>query len=249
MSIKAIQRKNLKPQAPHISFSLILPCYNPIEGWEGRIIDSIARIKSLLPNDAFEVILVNDGSIRGVNAKSISMLDENIAHFVYVNLNENRGKGFAVRAGAKQAKTERLIYTDVDFPYLEENLLKMYYSLRDQNSDLVIGLREEAYYKGIPSSRKRISLWYKALLKSLLKIPTSDTQAGLKALSSQAKICLLACKTDGYLFDLELIKRCALKNLKIEQQNIELKPGIVLSKMPFKTLLKEFFNFLKILFA
>ncbi|MEZ4979698.1 MAG: glycosyltransferase family 2 protein [Chitinophagales bacterium] len=239
----------MKQHPSDIIFSLILPCYNPIEGWENRILDSVANLSSLLPGEVFQVILVNDGSTRGVSAQSISKLEESIEHFVYVNQSENRGKGFAVRTGAALAKASCLIYTDVDFPYLEENLVKMYYSILNQNSDLVVGVREDAYYQGIPSSRKRISLWYKALLKKLLNIPTSDTQAGLKALSLHAKLCLLECKTDGYLFDLELIKKCSQKKLKINQEKIELKPGIILSKMPIKTLLKEFFNFLKILFS
>lgn len=211
--------------------------------------DSVANLQALIPGESFEVILVNDGSTRGIKPKSISMLEEAIEHFVYLNQSINRGKGFAVRTGAAVAKAPCIIYTDVDFPYQEENLLNMYYSVHNQNSDLVIGLREDTYYQGIPNSRKRISLWYKALLKRLLNIPTSDTQAGLKALSAKAKACLLDCKTDGYLFDLELIKKCSQKKLNIDQQKIELKPGIILSKMPIKTLLKEFFNFLKILFS
>lgn len=196
-----------------------------------------------------DLIVVNDGSTKNIENEKIAYLKQNIEHFTFVNNPINKGKGYAVKMGLLQSKADCYIFTDIDFPYLEVDVVNMYHNLIENQSDIVIGIRSEQYYNEVPSTRKRISLWYKSLIKFTLKIPTSDTQAGLKALSKKGKEQLLACYTNGYLFDLELVKRAAQKNLKITQTHIQVKPEIILSKMPFKTLLKELGSFLKIMFS
>lgn len=64
-----------------------------------------------------------------------------------------------------------LIYIDIDFPYLDSNLVSMLTVLIETNADLIIGYRNRQYYEHIPLVRKKISLWYKEILKRFLHLP------------------------------------------------------------------------------
>lgn len=225
-----------------------MPCYNPVKEWEVNVVNCFTSIQQSMPHVLWHLIIVNDGSSKNVENKEIRYLKEHIPTLVFIDNNENKGKGYAIKCGIEKCTTDYAIYTDIDFPYLETDLANMYHYLIDKQADIVIGIRNESYYKDIPTARKNISKWYKQILKLILRIPTTDTQAGLKALSKKGVAEVLQCKTNTYLFDLELIKRCAINKLTIEQIPIHLKQGIVLSKMPIKILMKEFYNFVKILF-
>lgn len=229
------------------NLDIIIPCYNPLKGWHKSIANSYNRINNSLINTNIHIILVNDGSSNGVSSSDIDFLKESIAHFTYLDLKENNGKGFALREGFKLSESKYSIFTDVDFPYEEENLISMYQQL-EQGADVVIGVRNQNYYEKVPWFRKVLSKSFKSLLKMLFQIPTSDTQAGLKAFSEKGKKYVLETTTNRYLFDLEMIKRAAKnKSTQFAYVNLQLKDEIVLSTMSFKILFKEFKNLLKIL--
>lgn len=223
----------------------MLPCYNPPHGWEKQVVKSFKYIKEAIPDTKISLTIVNDGSNQALD-KAIRYIQQETKSLQYIHHIKNSGKGHAVRSGASAISTDYLIYTDIDFPYLDSDIIAFFHLLATSETDLVIGVRPNNYYDNIPFLRKKISLWYKALLRRFLRIPTTDTQAGLKGLSVNAKNQLIECETDGYLFDLELIKRCSKALLVIEQKEITLKPNIIMRKMPIKILLEELLNFLKI---
>jgi glycosyltransferase involved in cell wall biosynthesis len=192
-------------------------------------------------------ILVNDGSTQNMSNDFIDRISKDLSHFQYINLLSNKGKGYATRKGMQQVDADGYIYTDIDFPYQNDDIVRMLKALQD-GADLVIAKRSEQYYSKVSASRTWISKRFKGLIRLLFNIPTTDTQAGLKGLSPKAKNLLLQTKVDRYLFDLELVKLCAKKNLKIVELQVQLKEGVVLSKVSYKVLFTEFFNLLRIFF-
>lgn len=230
------------------NLDIIIPCYNPLKDWHKSIVNSYNFISNVLLDTNIHIILVNDGSKVGVEDSDIEFLKENILNFTYLDLKDNNGKGFAVREGFKWSKSEFAIFTDVDFPYEEENLLEMYQKLKG-GADIVLGNRNQDYYNKVPVFRKILSKTFKKLLKILFQIPTSDTQAGLKAFSTKGKKYVLETTTNRYLFDLELIKRAAKnKTIQFDYVGLKLKENIVLSKLSMVILVKEFKNLIKIMF-
>lgn len=227
------------------SIDIILPCFNPIKGWEQQVFLSLQNLQTLMPSFQFNIILVNDGSTKGISEFEINFLKQNIPNFEFINLNENQGKGAALKKGFELSKNEYSIFTDIDFPYLESNIEAMVQKL-EQNADIVIGIRNKTYYSKVPPLRSLLSSSFKKLLKILFKIPVTDTQAGLKAFSKKGKEILLQTETNRYLFDLELIKRSAKADLNFEYTDLTLKDNVVLSKISLKILWSEILNLIKI---
>jgi len=228
--------------------AVITPCFNPPISWVENYIHSCKSIENLLNKVDITWILVNDGSLQGMDHDSIAKIEQSLNNFSYFTLEKNQGKGFATRYGVQQVEAQSYIYTDIDFPYKNEDFVAVYHAVSVGN-DLVIAKRSEQYYKQISKSRTWISQRFKTIVKLLIKIPTTDTQAGLKGLSPKGKTILLQTKVNRYLFDLELVKLSVKENLKISEVSVHLKENIALSEVSYKILLTEFINLLKILFS
>ena len=70
----------------------------------------------------------------------------------------------------------------------------------------------------------------------LLRIPTDDTQCGLKGFNQVGREVFLSTTIQRYLFDLEFIFLAAQKNLRIATEEVQLRPDVILSKMNWKKL-------------
>ncbi|MFN8321193.1 MAG: glycosyltransferase family 2 protein [Chitinophagales bacterium] len=226
--------------------SIILPCYNPQEGWMRLIYLSLQKIEIELKD--IQLIIVNDGSSKNVNESEFESLFAEHANIKFISYTTNQGKGYALREGVKVATGELIIYTDIDFPYAHESFLRIYNALIDGQADVAIGIRGEEYYTHLPKARVRISKILRWFIKFFLRIPTDDTQCGLKGFNQKGREVFLQTAINRYLFDLEFIFLAARKKLKLKTIEVQLRPDIVLSKMNWKILMQEFGNFLKIFF-
>ncbi|MBP6732326.1 MAG: glycosyltransferase family 2 protein [Chitinophagales bacterium] len=226
-----------------VSLSVVLPAYNPPTGWKEQVISSYKKILQEIP-DA-ELIIVNDGS-KNLDLQELNSIQTFFKDFIPVSYTENKGKGYALREGVKRANGDLIIYTDIDFPYTHESLMNLFTELKSGKQDLLVGIRSEEYYTHLPKARVRISKILRWFIKKFLRIPTNDTQCGLKGFNQAGKTVFMQTTINRYLFDLEFIFLSARKKLAIKTVEVELKPGIVLSSMNWKILLQEFINFLKI---
>ncbi len=190
--------------------------------------------------------MVNDGSTTNFLKQNAEELSKIYSGIKIISYPENKGKGFALREGVRAATGELIIYTDIDFPYTHESFLKIYSTLKNENVDVAIGIRGEEYYAHLPAARVRISKLLRWFIKTFLRIPTDDTQCGLKGFNQKGKEVLLQTTINRYLFDLEFIFLSARKKLSLKTIVVELRPEITLSKMNWKILIQEFGNFLKI---
>ena len=228
-----------------MALSLILPCFNPQQGWERNVVNAYNAFCERIGEQA-ELIVVADGVSDSVTTASTDWLRKQIPKLQFISYAGNRGKGYAIRQGVAQATGELLMYTDIDFPYKHESFLKIYAALKSGNTDLAIGIRGSEYYTHLPQARVRISKILRWFIKKFLRIPTDDTQCGLKGFNQKGKEVFLQTTINRYLFDLEFIFLAARKKLSIKTVEVELRPEIVLSKMNWKILMQEFGNFLKI---
>ncbi|MCB9082665.1 MAG: glycosyltransferase family 2 protein [Lewinellaceae bacterium] len=227
---------------------IILPCYNPIPGWEKTVVQSYQRITELLPESPIGLILVNDGSTRQVTATQLDWLQSQIPQLQIISYTENRGKGYAVRQGAAKAKAPWVIFTDIDFPYQETDLVAVYQQLQQSKADIVVGVRAGNYYENAPRYRVFISKVLKFMIRQLLRTSITDSQGGLKGFSPKGRQILLATRIDRYLFDLELVKKASrTPQITIAPQVVNLKPGVVFAPIGWRILQRELVNFIRIL--
>lgn len=227
---------------------IVLPCYNPILGWEQTVVLGFAEVRAALPSVTIRLFIVNDGSTRNVSPTQIAWLKTQIPELIWLDYPTNKGKGHALRYGVRHAEAHQCIFTDIDFPYATESLLAVYQAL-EQGADLALGNRDEHYYDQVPAARKRISKSLRWLASRFLRLPVTDTQCGLKGFSPRGRAVFLRTAIDRYLFDLELIFLGAReKGLVIVPVPVSLKPDIVFSHMNASVLVREGWSFVRIFF-
>ena len=231
------------------SLDLIIPCFNPPLGWEHIIIGTFQKIERSMEGVPLKIILVNDGSSTGVTPEKFKILRESNLPIEIVSYTKNQGKGYALRQGAIEADSDFQIFTDVDFPYTIPSIIAIYNSLKSGN-DVALGTRKADYYQTVPFVRRLISKFLRWVLKSVLKLPITDTQCGLKGFNQKGKQVFLQTTINRFLFDLEFVKMVTQKilNLKVDPVNVKLRPDVVFSKMNYKVLMGESINFARLFF-
>jgi glycosyltransferase involved in cell wall biosynthesis len=230
---------------PIPELSLVLPCFNPPDHWERIVVDCTKSLENKL-GFTIDLIIVNDGSTKNVEPEFHTFIKNNVSNVRFLDQAINTGKGHALRTGVEQSKGKTIIFTDIDFPYTEESFLKIYAGL--QNNAVALGHRSPDYYAHTPPFRKMISKSLRFALKSFLRLPTDDSQCGIKGFNQEGKKVFLETRINRFLFDLEFIKLISKRKLSSTNIEVELKPGVVFSKVNMKILAKESFNFLSILF-
>lgn len=234
----------------HISTSIdiVLPCYNPIDGWADNIITSFNKLKDALSPISVNLIIVNDGSNPPIREESISRLKTAIPQLSWLDQHPNQGKGAALREGMKSCQSEFIVFTDIDFPYTMDSTIGLCQEVMKNEGDIVVGQRRKKYYEKTPWQREAISKLLKAFNKHILRIPVSDTQCGLKGFNRKGLAAFRQTSVNRYLFDLEFLIIAGTKKhrLTVVPFDVELREGVTFSKLNFKILLTESQNIIRI---
>ena len=225
-------------------FDIILPCYNPGGEWVEVLIKAYVTLAKSLPKAAPKFILVNDGSSEPPKPEELKRLSGKIPGFTYVSYEENRGKGYALRQGVQESDSEICLYTDMDFPYELQDVIRLYDKLSSGAGDIVVGIKNQAYYEHVPWARIQISKMLQFLSRTFLRISITDTQCGLKGFNQKGKAVFLQTTIDRYLCDLEFIY-LADRNPEVRMiaQPIQLRDNVQFGRFGWKTLLVESMNF------
>jgi len=151
--------------------SVIVPCYNEETVLPAlrRRLEAVCRAQT---GDAYEVLLVNDGSRDGTWTLVQAIVAENPC-FVGVNLSRNLGHQLALTAGLSLSRGDRVLIIDADLQDPPELLPQMMAAM-DAGADVVYGQRVAREGE---SFSKRATAWtfYRLLsLFSEVEIP-NDT--------------------------------------------------------------------------
>lgn len=230
-------------ESPNID--LVLPVLNPSSDWVEETIGYCDALESSL-NGPFHLIIVNDGS------SDHSLFDQLVskrAETQVVHLSRNKGKGAALRAGIGKAKGEVILFTDADFPYSIQSMSSVIDAVV-KGSDVVLGYREQDYYASVPWFRKGLSELLRFVLKSVLRFPITDTQCGLKGMNQRGKEIFLQTSIDRFMVDMDFIKRAVkATDVSIQAVVVKLRPDVQFSKMGPSVLIREGFNFIRVIFS
>lgn len=125
------------------------------------------------------------------------------------------GKGASIREGIKAAIGKFIIFTDADLPY-GVNYFKKIIELLNNGADLVIANRNTS---SNISFLRNITHWcFSFVVRKLLHLEFTDTQAGLKGIHKEAADKLLPkLSIDRFAFDLELLVAAKRANFKIKE--------------------------------
>lgn len=208
---------------------------------------SAVELKTRLPETQIMYILVNDGSPTPIDPADIKKLSQNLPAFEYVSYAANKGKGYALRQGMDISQAPISIFTDLDFPYTLDSLVKIYSELAEGKTDIAVGIKNQNYYDKLPPMRVKVSRFLRFLIRNFLRIPITDTQCGLKGFNAAGRAIFLQTTINRYLADLEFIFLASRqKNIKLTPIQVELREGVVFSRVNMRILLGEGTNFLRI---
>lgn len=224
-----------------------MPCYNPPADWERALADKLSDFQQTVRElvDEVGLIVVNDGSPTNATAVNFNTLQKHIPGVKVVSYPENRGKGYALRQGVQQSEADFHVVTDADFPYDMASMKRIVETLRTQGG-IAAGNRDTGYYAHVPFFRRLISKVLRWTLRNVLRQPISDSQCGLKGFDNAGKKVFLETTIDRFLFDLEFLM-LAKDRVTITPVPVELRPGVVFSKVGLKILATEGRNFLNLL--
>jgi len=225
--------------------NVIIPLYNPHDGWENRFIDSISELRNELNETVLTVILVNDGSTIQIN--NIKRITDRFSFLKYYSYPVNMGKGYAIRYGVNVSDADFYVYTDIDFPFGYQIISQTYRILKSSKTNIVIGLRDLSYFSMLPLERRIYSFLLKELNYFITGFKIKDTQAGLKGLDNKARKVLAETKINTFLFELEFLKNSLKQGLTYEFINVRCGPRLKFTNFRFRILLKETINLLKLL--
>ncbi|WAC14778.1 glycosyltransferase family 2 protein [Dyadobacter pollutisoli] len=239
--------KNSQP-SHQPSISIVLPCYNPGEGWCSDLLRNMACLREKLPEHFIQFIISNDGSTR-LERHQLCMLTS-FGNVVFLDNPRNEGKGSAIRKGACRACGDIIIYTDLDFPFGTDAIVEMV-SVFENNPgcSFVYGNRSMEYFQKLPLKRKLFSKMLRITNRLTLSQKVADTQAGIKGLRKEILPIVQQVKTNTFVFEIELIHKLLREGIGIEKIEVCANPSIVFTDFNMKVLFREAVNFTRIITA
>ena len=232
---------------PPIRLNVIVPCYNPPEGWAEALAERFRNFAEAVSDRAGTpgLIVVNDGSSGEAAGRNFQRLKELLPGAQLVTYAVNRGKGYALRQGVAASDADFHLVTDADFPYTIESMRRVALAVSDRGG-IAAGNRDTAYYDRVPAFRRWLSKGLRWLLRNVLRQPVGDSQCGLKAFDADGKAVFLETTIDRFLFDLEFLM-LANGRVTVTPVPVELRDGVAFSKVGWKILATEGRNFLQLL--
>jgi dolichyl-phosphate beta-glucosyltransferase len=186
--------------------SVVIPAYNERERLKRFVPGIVEYLGS--KNRPFEIVVVNDGS-KDDTAQVARELSKTFPILRLVDLQPNRGKGGAVKAGMLDARGQYVVFTDADQSTPISEVDKLLTKLEHEGYDMAIGSRS------MPGARvEEPQVWYRALAGKLFGIGTKlfcihgiyDTQCGFKAMKQEAAQKVFPQVTsNSAIFDIEML--------------------------------------------
>lgn len=192
--------------------SVVVPVYNE----ERRLLVSFPKILEYLNDNFdrdFELIFVDDGS----TDRTLAVLHSACKwcpRIKVISYKYNKGKGYAVRSGLREAKGDYILFMDVDLSTdlnCIKNIVNYAETIVDQYQDfnlklIVIGDRENPQSIVKTSFfRKFIGRFFNRLQSGITGLDINDTQCGFKLMTKNTVKIFDGAFINGFTFDVELL--------------------------------------------
>lgn len=233
-----INDKLLTVPGSGVHIAVIIPCFNPPQGWCDALVGRFDALQVALQdrNIQWSICLIDDGSYVALEAP---------APIYVIRLPANKGKGYALRQGVKTIEADYYLLTDADFPYTTDSMVNVVQATMEKGG-IAAGNRDTTYYTHTPPVRRWLSKMLRFWLRYILRQPVDDSQCGLKAFDALAKPLFLACTIERFLYDIEFLMRVNGR-LNVTPVPVTLREGVVFSKVSLRTLATESTNLIRLL--
>ncbi len=187
--------------------SLIVPVRNE-ELTVGNVIERIQNVMAKM-GLTYEIIVIDDCSTDKSRQKALTRKVK-----VYT-LKQHCGKGYALRAGFKQAKGSIIITIDSDGSHRPEELPQLLKPVLQNKADLVIGSR---YLNQKNVKARRLNAFgvriFNMLIKLLTKTAITDSQSGYRVMKREV-LRRQNLKSQEYEIESEMLVQTAKQGFRI----------------------------------
>ena len=165
---------------------------------------TLASVIKPLKEAGIDIFVVDDGSQDMTYEKAGSV---KAGHVKVIRLEENQGKGQAIKEAFKYAKGDIIMFLDGDLDIHPAQFHALFDIMKNENADVVIGAkRHERSVVKYPFKRRVLSAGYFYIVKFLFGLPLLDTQTGIKIFKREVLDKIFhRVLIKRYAFDLELL--------------------------------------------
>jgi glycosyltransferase involved in cell wall biosynthesis len=189
--------------------SIIIPMYNE-EVTVGKIIDRTKQAADQI-GIPFEIIVIDDHSYD----RSLDVAKQRDVRLF--SLKQHLGKGYALRAGFKQARGDIVVTIDSDGSHWPEELHEVLAPLLSNKADLVIGSR---YMNHKRVEARKLNKFGVKIFNLLIELFTgtaiTDSQSGYRAMRSEV-LSKQRLKSGEYEIESEMLVKTAKANYRVTE--------------------------------
>jgi dolichyl-phosphate beta-glucosyltransferase len=211
-----------------ILISVVIPIYNE----NSRLNLNLSEIYEFLleldfSNKVKELILVDDGSTDDTLAileKFQRSMNEDSVNTKIVSYKKNKGKGYAIKQGVKEARGQYIFFSDIDLS-TPLSFFDALFSEINEDCPIVIGsrgLEKSEIISRQPFFRHHFGLNYYRLLRILFSLDIKDTNCGFKLFSARhGKAIFDILRSDRWAFDFEFLYLSQKYGFKVKEVPVE----------------------------
>ncbi|MDX2182322.1 MAG: glycosyltransferase family 2 protein [Bryobacteraceae bacterium] len=189
-----------------VFLSIVVPAFDE----ERRLPRTLDKILAYLAKHkrSSEVVVVDDGSRDGTAevAEGFAKLHKQVR---VLRNPGNRGKGYSIRHGVREAAGEWILFTDADLSAPIEELEKLFRAIEEHGAQVAIGSRAlDRSLIGVHQSwfRENAGRLFNLLMRIIVGLPFWDTQCGFKLFRRDAAQQAFGRGiVDGFGFDVEVL--------------------------------------------
>lgn len=201
----------------NIKLSVVVPAYNE----EKRLKEGFYHYYSYLRKQKYpwELIFVNDGS----RDDTLNLLNKTVkgkTNIRIISYDQNRGKGYAIVQGIKNAKGEIILFTDLDHSVPIETI-ESFFPYFTNGQRIVIGSRRVAGAKIVVHQkplREFLGRGFTTLVNVIVCRGIADATCGFKAFENKtAQEIFSKITIYDWAFDAEILYICKKNKITIAQ--------------------------------
>ncbi|AAV46755.1 dolichol-P-glucose synthetase [Haloarcula marismortui ATCC 43049] len=208
-----------------VKVSVVLPAYNEADTIEQTVSITLETLASFLSEDAYEVIVAEDGCSDRTPEIAARLANED-SRIRHVHSDDRLGRGGALEYAFDQADGDTLVYFDTDLATDMSHLEELVNAVRVDGYDVATGSRwlpenraDRPAKRGIPS------FGYNTLVRTVLRSDLKDHQCGFKAFDRGALETLLPLVQDEHWFwDTELLVKAQRNGYRVKEFPVDWTP-------------------------
>jgi len=208
-----------------MDLSIVIPAYNEAD----KVAHDVEAAAAFLTLEQMtgEVLVVDDGSDDDTAdaARAADVPDD--VHLEVIRYTPNRGKGHAVKTGMAASSGDCAMFADVGLCIPFDNALRGLEPIWRNECEIAHGSRklpESVLVRNQHPYRRLLSWMFRKAAGLMVGIPgdLSDTQCGFKAYRGDvARQLYAACRTEGFMFDIEVLLRALKKGYRVMEFPVE----------------------------